>query len=122
MMIADVVKGSKIFHLCWIFVFLGSCTVIQTTDNRTMLFSFELADKDKPTCTEFKRTVRLNHVRPNFPKVDITKLTPEEINDVLLAHTEKLKAYMDHEEQYMREDVTRHNLKCAGNASDVFQK
>lgn len=123
MMIADVVKGSKIFHLCWIFVFLGSCTVIQTTDNRTMLFSFELADDEaKPACGEFKRTVYLQHTRPAFPKVDITKLTPDEINDVLLAHTEKVKQYIDHEEQYLREDIVRHNAKCARKPDPVFQK
>lgn len=123
-MIANLVKGSKIFHLCWIFVFLGSCTVIQTTDNRTMVFSFDLADDQAKvdTCGEFKRTVYLQHIRPSFPKVDISRLTPDEINDVLLAHTEKVKAYMDHEEQYLREDISRHNLKCAQKTHPVFQK
>ncbi|MND13269.1 hypothetical protein D3C81_21810 [compost metagenome] len=123
MMIADLVKGSKIFHLLWIAVFLGSCTVIQTTDNRTMIFSFELAeDEATPDCGEFKRTIYLQHVRPVFPKVNVAQLSPEEINDVLLAHTEKLKVYLDHEEQYLREDISRHNLKCARKPSSVFQK
>jgi hypothetical protein len=122
-MIADLVKGSKIFHLFWIAVFLGSCTVIQTTDNRTMMFSFELADDEAAhECGEFKRTVYLQHVRPVFPKVNVAQLTPEEINDVLLAHTEKLKIYLDHEEQYLREDISRHNQKCAGKSRSVFQK
>lgn len=123
MMIADLVKGSKIFHLGWICVFLGSCTYIQTTDNRTMMFSFELpADEAKSNCGEFKRTVYLQHVRPTLPKVDISRLSPEEINDVLLAHTEKVKAYLDHEEQYLREDISRHNTKCVKQTSNVFQK
>jgi hypothetical protein len=122
-MIAGLVKGSRIFHLCWIFVFLGSCSVVQTIDNRTTVFSFQLPDEtaDSP-CGEFKRTVYLQHVRPTLPKVNIAKLTPDEINDVLLAHTEKVKVYLDHEEQYLREDIARHNMKCGKSGRPVFQK
>ncbi|MNH68440.1 hypothetical protein D3C73_205210 [compost metagenome] len=122
-MVTGLLKGSRIFHLCWIFVFLGSCSVVQTIDNRTTVFSFQLTDETaEQPCGEFKRTVYLQHVRPQFPKVDITKLTPDEINDVLLAHTEKVKQYIDHEEQYLREDINRHNMKCGRVASPVFQK
>lgn len=122
-MVTGLLKGSRIFHLCWIFVFLGSCSVVQTIDNRTTVFSFQLTDENaEPACGEFKRTVYLQHVRPHFPKVDITKLTPDEINDVLLAHTEKVKQYLDHEEQYLREDINRHNMKCGKNPRPVFQK
>lgn len=123
MMIADILKGSRVFHLFWICVFLGSCSYIQTIDNRTMVFSFELASDDVQTlCGNFKRSVRLSHVRPNLPKVDISRLSPDEINDLLLAHTEKVKAYMDHEEQYLLEDINRHNQKCAEPTGNVFQK
>ncbi|MOA02449.1 hypothetical protein D3C78_1219010 [compost metagenome] len=77
---------------------------------------------DLDQCREFKRTTHLSHKRPQFPRVDISALTPEEINDVLLAHTEKLKEYLDNEEKFLLEDIARHKQKCEVEVGSVFQK
>jgi len=122
-MVNKFVKGSNVFVLFWIFVFLGSCSVIQV-DNRTMLFSYALNTdvQSTPTCKEFKRLPHMGHKRPHFPKVDITKLSPEDINDILLAYSEKMAEYVDKEEKYLAEDIARHNQVCGPNTGSVFQK
>lgn len=122
-MLNKFVKGSNVFVLLWIFVFLGSCSVVQV-DNRTMLFSYALNTdvKSTPTCTGFKRTTHIGHKRPGFPKVDISRLPPEDINDILLAYSEKVAEYMDKEEKYLAEDIARHNQICGPNTGAVFQK
>ncbi|MNI40873.1 hypothetical protein D3C76_36730 [compost metagenome] len=121
-MITKFFEGSKVLTLFWVVVSLGSCTYIQTIDNR-MFYTLAMDVADPAAgCREFKRTVHINHIRPEFPKVDISRLSPEEINDILLAHTEKLVVYLDAEEKFLLEDISRHNQKCVAESGVVFQK
>ncbi|QTH80276.1 hypothetical protein PA10_00076 [Pseudomonas phage pPa_SNUABM_DT01] len=120
-MIARFFDGSKVFYLFWIVVSLGSCTYIQTNDNRVFTLSLQ-PDQTESGCGEFKRSIHLDHKRPIFPKVDIASLSPDEINDLLMSHTEKLIRYLDNEERFLLEDIIRHNQKCAPDEPVVFQK
>lgn len=123
MNIKEAFAASKVFHLLWIFAFLGSCTYIQTTDNRTLIYGLELTEGAAPAdCTSFKRMVRLNHTRPRLPKVDIGRLNQDEVTELLLEHTEKVKEYLDNEEKFLQEDIRRYNLKCSPQDLNVFEK
>lgn len=123
MNIKEAFAASKVFHLLWIFAFLGSCTYIKTTDNRTLIYGLELTEGAAPAdCTSFKRMVRLNHTRPRLPRVDIGRLNQDEVTELLLEHTEKVKEYLDNEEKFLQEDIRRYNLKCSPQDLNVFEK
>lgn len=121
-MISNFAKGSKVFYLFWVAIALGSCTYIQTNHYRTTNFSYGFEERKNPECSEFKRTIRLDHKRPPFPRVDIRQLTSEEVSEILLTHTEALTKYLNNEERFLLEDIARYNSRCGQNLSTVFQK
>ena len=115
MTISNFLSGSRIVLAFWLLVSLGSCSVAHYVDNSSTIYMPALtatSDEDEDHCGEFKRTVRIDHHRPMFPKVDVTKLTLEERVSLLLAYTERLKKYLEAEEQYLNEDMLRHRSTC----------
>lgn len=128
MKINDILSGSRVLGLFWTCVFLGSCTVVQNYDSGVNnFFTIQGSIPEKfgeikgEHCGEFRRQIRIDHVRPMLPSVDITKLTPEEVNDVLLTYTEQLKKYVINEEKYLNEDVLRHRETCQGTPAEFLK-
>lgn len=118
MKLRTFISSSRVLVLFWTCVFLGSCTVIQNYDSSEHnFFSIQSGStdglvKEEEHCGAFTRQIRVNHIRPVFPTVDVTKLTPEEVNDILLTYTEQLKKYVVNEEKYLNEDILRHRQNC----------
>lgn len=118
----NIFRGVHLVPLTWILLALGSCSIVNTVnDNSIMLFTLDVKGQPNDQCRTFVRTIRVNHAKPSVPAVDLAKLTPEEVNDIMMTYLEKLKHYSDNEERFMQEDIARFNLQCAGNQSDVFQ-
>lgn len=106
----------------WIAIFLGSCSVTHIVDNSAIIYTNTLStDGEVTRCGEFSRTVHIGHNRPKLPRVDIRRLTQDERTDLLLSHMEKLKTYLDNEERFLAEDITRHRETCI-KLDLVFQK
>jgi len=125
MKIRNVFSGSRMAMMFWLSVSLGSCAYVQTIHNSNFTTVYDLSGEavaEVTACQEFVRAVRLGHVQPALPQVDITKLTSDQINDVLLTYTEKLKKYITDDQQFLLEDIARHNQKCAQGETHVFQK
>lgn len=116
-----ILTGSRFFAVMWIGVALGSCTVVQNIDSRSNNFYSLSAEQTSDDCGEFKRQIRLGHNKPIFPRVDITQLAPDEVNDVLLTYAEKLKTYIHNEETYVNEDILQYNSKCQKLVNEFFK-
>lgn len=108
--------------ILWTAVSLGSCTFVQAIDNRSNNYLSMEIPQEISGCGEFSRQPRIGHHRPDFPKVDISRLRPDEVADVLLTYTEKLKRYVDNEEIFLNEDILHHNQKCPEKAAVFLKK
>jgi len=80
-------------------------------DSRTFVFTLQ-EPTQKNICAPFKRTIHIGHVRPMFPKVNMDALSNDEVTDLLLSYAERLKTYLDNDERYLVEDLTRHQSTC----------
>lgn len=108
----DMTAAAKVWATVMVLVSLGSCAIIQYTDNRSFNYSLEI-ESGKQRCSTFTRVVRIGHTEPVLPRVDPANLSdPEEIADLALTHAEKLKVYIDNERRYLAEDMARHLETC----------
>lgn len=108
----DLTTSVKINVGIMVLIMLGSCTVIQY-DNRRTIIQYPLnPTADKTRCDHFKRTVRLNHNEPIPPQLIADDIGPEEFADMALTYVELLKKYVDDEKRYLAEDIKRHEDTC----------
>ncbi|MCY1281625.1 hypothetical protein D9M68_17510 [compost metagenome] len=122
MKVTDIFSGGRAFGFFWIAVSLGSCSIVQHIDNSTTSF-FTLGGHEQPSlCPQFTRTVRVGHVKPKFPKVDLNRLSPTEVNDVLLTYAERLKDYIADEDKFIAEDILRYNDSCKKDSLEFLKK
>lgn len=107
----DITAAAKILACTLVFVSLGSCAVVQISDNRINMYSFELST-GKKHCSAFVRQAHVGHSKPVAPSINPDKLDPEELAEVALTHAEKLEKYIEDENRFMAEDVVRHISTC----------
>lgn len=108
----ELTTVAKLAAFGLVIVSLGSCAIIQYTDNRSFRYELTFPEDKAPQCSAFKRTPHIGHSRPQFPTADPSKLTHEEFDEVIMTYMEKLKKYVDLEERYMAEDLARHMETC----------
>jgi hypothetical protein len=108
----ELTTASKVALFALLTVSLGSCSIIQYTDNRSFSYALSFPEEKPQRCIAFKRTPHLGHSRPQFPTADPSKLSHEEFDEVIMTYMEKLKKYVDLEEKYLAEDMARHMETC----------
>lgn len=117
-----IFSGMRSTGLFWLAISLGSCTLVQNFDSSSRTFYTLGEQTTTPECVEFKRPVRFGHSKPKFPKVDLSKLSQEEVNDVLLTYAERLKNYITNEDKYLSEDILYYNLSCRNISGEFLKK
>jgi hypothetical protein len=108
----DMTAAAKVTAVVLVLVSLGSCAIVQYTDQRTFTYSLEMA-MDKKRCALFVRTFHVGHTEPVPPRVDTSSLNDTEVvAELALTHAENLKTYIDNERRYLAEDMRRHADTC----------
>lgn len=121
MKITGIFSGSRTLGLFWLAVSLGSCTIVQNIDTSSNNFYSVIGSSQRNVCTEFKRQPRIGHAKPKLPKVDLSKLSQDEINDILITYAERMKQYVIDDEKYLDEDILRHRASCQRNSPEFFK-
>lgn len=108
----DMTAAAKVLAMVLVLISLGSCAIIQYTDNRSFKYTLEMATDNTP-CGLFVRTPHLGHAEPLPPKVSAEALSdPGEMAELALSHAENLKKYIVDEQRYLAEDIARHMETC----------
>lgn len=108
----DMTAAAKVLAMVLVLISLGSCAIIQYTDNRSFNYSLEI-ESGKQRCGAFTRKPHLGHSEPLPPKINADDLTdPEKMAELALTHAENLKKYIVDEQRYLAEDVARHLETC----------
>jgi len=110
-------RGGRFVGLFWLMVSLGSCSVVQYNITNNQAFGLQQIVDDESDCHKFERTIRLGHHKPVVPDIDISRVSTEQLNDVLLTLTEDLVVFIEHEEAFLKQDIARHQDKCQSNHS-----
>ena len=108
----DMTASAKVLATVLVLISLGSCAIIQYTDNRSFNYSLEI-ESGKQRCGAFTRKPHIGHSEPLPPKISAEALSdPEEMTELALSHAENLKKYIVDEQRYLAEDIARHMETC----------
>lgn len=112
MSLQDLVGTARMSFVGLVVVCLGSCAIIDVSDNRLYIEYTLDTDTGKPRCDQFVRSARLGHAEPIPPMINGSNISPAEFAETVLTYAESMKSYIDAEKKYLAEDIARHESTC----------